>query len=1301
MQYSCETCNFLAPNICFGSDSIYYITIWVKKYQDCDILSHGYSSRPTVCQIIYPRLEMICPNCQANNPCEARFCMNCGIPLVVICQNCSFENIHSANFCNECGHSLRGQALEPARGQFVTQTEAPRPELNEDSIRKFMPQEFVEKLEDARRYQTMKGERRIVSILFADVKGSTSMAEQLDPEEWTEIMNQAFEYLISPIYTYEGTLARLMGDSVLAFFGAPIAHEDDAKRAILAGLKIVKDIQPFKDRLNQKYNLDFDVRVGINTGLVVVGGVGSDLFMEYTALGDAINIASRMEESAEPGTIQIGEDTYKQAAGYFDFEQMEPVSVKGKSEPVNAYRVLDVKEQTIDGRSMHAMDIPIIGRTTELNMLFNAMDAVKKGSGQIVCLIGEAGLGKSRLLIEAREVWESSLKADKPFGQIESRWNQASGLSYESSRPYGLIQRLIRNYVGISRNDSPEQVKDKIHDTLSMIQVGLNTEWLDLFELMLGVKEQGDLQDLSGENLKRKIYSEMLKTLELLVQEGPTVLVLDDLHWSDPASAEFFVHLFQLADQYPIMYICSFRPHHHSQAWMVKQAAEMNYAHRYTQINLQTLTDTESNQLLDSYLSGAALPEDIRRMILRKSEGNPFFMEELIRDLIDDEIIRHDPETASWQVNTTVKELSLPENLNALITARIDRLEESSKQVLQLASVVGRTFYYQILEKINDVTDELDIELVKLQRTGLIREVSRDPELEYIFRQALTHETAYNTILIKHRRDYHRRVGEAIIELYPTRSEEFSSILGHHFYQARDQRALEYFMLEGDAAFHLYANLEAIEYYGKAIEVAKWNSDFNLEELSKLLLRRGRAFELESRFKEALECYQELEKAAIDAGDKPSELQALIARAQIYSVPSSEFNLERGTIVVERAQAIAEELEDLKSKATLYWIDMNLNRFQQSLGRAQESGEKAITLARDLGMEELLAYSLNDTSHAYSMNGQLERAREVSLEAAELWQKMNNLPMLADSIAGLAAISVYMGEFEKAYEFSDKAYSISQNINNIWGLSYSRYAIGLVDLERGDFDLALEHIEQTIDLAQKSNFTAGEVLSNTFLSVVYAELGDYEKSLSVVRNPERRDMENSIVTRAFSYGAEVYALARAGDYQKAAKIVSKFSDDVEGAYFTARFYFELGHCYLHLVQGDYQDAIRVSSKFLTYLNDTGVYYLYSELMLLMGIAYMKQGLVNEAKEKFDDGLAFAKKLNSRKNLWQLYYQIGHWYKQTGDDEQSTACFEHAIENVNFILDHISEDRYRKLFLAREEVRFLKIFEEKLESKEKL
>jgi predicted ATPase len=776
----------------------------------------------------------------------------------------------------------------------------------------------------------------------------------------------------------------------------------------------------------------------------------------------------------------------------------------------------------------------------------------------------------------------------------------------------------------------------------------------------------------------------MLEIMELIAQQGPTVIAVDDLHWADSASAEFLVHLFQLADHLPVLFLCSFRPHHTSPAWMLKQAAEINYAHRYTQINLSPLSGSESNQMIDQLLGGAGLPDDIQRMILMKSEGNPFFMEEVVRGLIDEKKISRDQSNGKWHWNASVEGISIPDNLHSVLTARIDRLEETAKHVLQMASVVGRSFYYQVLEIVNDATDELDKELINMQRMGLILEVTRDPDIEYIFRQALTHETAYNTILLKHRREYHCRVGEALLQLFPERVEEFSSLLAHHFYQGRDPRALEYFKMKGDAAFRLYANVEAIDSYSKAIEVAKWDDDLDLEMLSDLYACLGRAYELNSEFTLALEIYKDLENLAVKLQDNKVELTALISQALIYSVPSSQFNLELGMSIVHKAQKTAEELDEREALAKIYWISMNLNRFNQSPKDAQDDGVKAIALARELNLEEQLAYSLNDTAHAYSMNGQMDRAREVSLEAAELWQKLDNLPMLADSLAGLAAISVYSGEFDLAYEYSDKAYQISQSIDNVWGQSYSRYSIGLVDFERGNVDLAFEHFEQTIRDARISKFTAGELLSRTFLSVAYAELGQSQMAIEVVEKKFDPEMENLAVARAFFLGASLLAHVRAGNLEKAEEIMEQFRDGLEGGYFIARHYFVLGQCYYYLATGEYETTLKLSSEFLLNLRETGIVFLNAELLLIMGIAYINLGMFSDAKAKLDEATKFAEQLGSRKSQWQIDYYKGVCLIAEGEQHQADKYFARSMETFEYILDHIEDPEMKAVFRSKKE-----------------
>src|SRR6266496_462309 len=335
------------------------------------------------------------------------------------CANCQTSNPDQANFCMNCGYALAATVHATDRGTDSVQ-------VKDRSLDKFIPQELLTKIQAARAVDVMTGERRVITMLFCDVKGSTAAAEKVDPETWTDIMNGIFEYMIRPVYKYEGTIPRLMGDAILAFFGAPIAHEDDPQRAVLAGLEIQEGIKSYADEIRLKHGLEFGLRVGINTGLVVVGEIGSDLRMEYTAIGDAINLAARMEQTAAPGTVQISEETYKLVSPFFEIKPLGEVEVKGKSLPIKTYRVLGVKSTPGQLRGLEGFSSLLVGRDPQLVLLKVQLKNLEKGSGSVVTVLGEAGLGKSTLIAELKksnESWSYS-------------WLRGDSLSYTRSISY-------------------------------------------------------------------------------------------------------------------------------------------------------------------------------------------------------------------------------------------------------------------------------------------------------------------------------------------------------------------------------------------------------------------------------------------------------------------------------------------------------------------------------------------------------------------------------------------------------------------------------------------------------------------------------------------------------------------------------------------------------------------------------------------------------------------------------------------------------------------------------------------------
>ncbi len=389
---------------------------------------------------------MKCLNCQARNPDEAKFCMNCGTPLAL--------------------------TIGPKDGGMSNA------QIKNQSLDKFIPRELMTKFEAARAQDAMAGERRVITMLFCDVKGSTAAAEKVDPEIWTEIMNVIFEYMIRPIYKYEGTVPRLMGDAILAFFGAPIAHEDDPKRAVLAGLEIQEGIKEYVKEIRIKHGLEFGLRVGINTGLVVVGTIGSDLRMEYTAIGDAINLAARMEQTAVPATVQISEETYKLVAPFFDFEALGEVEVKGKAALIKTYRPLALKQSPGHLRGLEGLSSPLVGREAQLGLLNGQLEQLKIGAGSIVAVIGEAGLGKSTLIAELK-------KSNDGY-----TWLRGDALSYARSVSYFPWRQIIRQSIDAHEDDSPSEVRGKLRH--------VPPSDVPFLEAMLAVESEESLQVVSG-----------------------------------------------------------------------------------------------------------------------------------------------------------------------------------------------------------------------------------------------------------------------------------------------------------------------------------------------------------------------------------------------------------------------------------------------------------------------------------------------------------------------------------------------------------------------------------------------------------------------------------------------------------------------------------------------------------------------------------------------------------------------------------------------------------------------------------
>lgn len=1127
---------------------------------------------------------------------------------------------------------------------------------------------------NASRRHSLAGERRVVTILFSDVKGSTAMAEHLDPEDWAEIMNEAFDYLTKPIVRYGGTVARLMGDAILAFFGAPTAHEDDPLRAVLAGLDIVSGIQEFRNQIAAEFDLDFNVRVGINTGVVVVGEMGTALAGEYTAMGDAVNLAARMEQTASPGTVQITDDTYRLVAPWVSVKSLGGIEAKGKSEPVQAYCVLERKTQPDRARGLDGLASPLVGRNQEFTELDSAVAKLLQGHGRIVTLIGEAGLGKSRLIEEIQARFEE-IKTDN------LQWIESRGISYETPSPYSLFVPALRHACQIEEGDPHELIRTKIANRFQNLSPDKRDGVTRTVELILSVlpSDNGSDFPLEGEALKLEIFENMVNIWRHVASRTPLVIIFDDLHWADATSVELLIHLFQLAAQIPILFICALRPYRSSPAWQIISSAERDIPNHYSEIRLSPLTREDSGILVDNILAINDLPNWMRESILRKSEGNPFFLEEVVRTLIDNGLLQRDNDGLQWQASTDFVGIDIPDNLQALLLARIDRLEKDARLTLQLASVIGRSFLYKVLQAIADMVDDLDDEIITLQRIGLIRELARLPEIEYIFRHELTRDAAYQSILRRQRRKYHLEVGNAFENLFPDRREEFAHRLAYHFRGARDYpRALKYYQIAGDQSLLLFANQEANEYFEKAIEIAL-NLNIPSVQLAGLFISNGKALELLNQYDLALDNYEELEQIGRTRHDRSLELAALVPQTTIYSTPTDRYNPQLGTELSRKALNLAIDLRDYQSEAKLMWSLMLIETFSSgNLDQALLYGEQGLRIAREHSLKEVEAYLLHDIARPYMRTGQIKEAWNAYDSSGAIWKELKNLPMLADNLASTAELSYVTGEFDRSLVFAKEGLELSKEIGNTWGQAYNMFSLAAIYLERGDIDASLESFDTTLDLAHQAKFVAGEIGCLMLKTWIYTMFDDLKSAEIILESIQ------SIAERYESF-APLYKMSQAlfklksGESQEAQRIFQEAGSGYQAESEVAfNPYIYSLHVEINLANEDLETALEVANHYLSSFEKSKIKLLVPDLLNQKARALIGLGQLKEAYPLLQSARTMAMKQDSRRILWAILSDLAELETDSAAVEKYR---QEAEEIVSYIAEHISDPQLRKSFLS--------------------
>jgi predicted ATPase len=819
-----------------------------------------------------------------------------------------------------------------------------------------------------------------------------------------------------------------VGDCVMAVFGAPVALEDDAERALRAALAMRERLDAFNERWIGTLKEPLALHIGASSGTVIAGNVGTDVRMSYSVTGDTVNIASRLEGVATRGQILVNQSTYRLTHGIFEFRPLEPVRVQGKKDSLAVFELLAAKTQRDTMRGLEGLMSQLVGREWECKVMRKAIAATKVGRSALILVYGDAGVGKSRLLEEVRSC------ESKGFTWLDLRcFASAQTLSYAP------ILDLLRRHIGIADMPNLEDEQSALRSHVATSFSGdpqVYSILAQLLALPLSETEAELLKGLKGEEFRARFFAIVEQVLTSVAEQEPAVLMIDDLHWADASSVDLLVSILPILKRARLSVIGITRSRERPTTLWNKLAPVLEECRDHlVEIPLQSLSIDESRTLMEGLLGGDRLPEHLAVEILDKSEGNPFFLEEVLRSLIESGGLALD--NGKWTLTAPVGILRVPDNVQGVLLSRLDRLSEELKQLTQKAAVIGRVFHYRILERIASADDSLREQLASLEMSGLVHERCRLPELEFIFKHALTQEVAYQTLLTPARKVLHRKVGEALEAIFRDRLEEFAGVLAYHFFSAESwQKALDYSVRSGDAAFRVSAYTEARGHYGRALECLKHLEDDmqHLHQKVEITIHLvGASLQAEGPEKN-LAMLLEAEKVAQSLNDpvQLARVQLWIGRALYYGG-----KLKEAAAYYQKVLFLAPELKDPELAALPGAVIGRVLFMQGRFSESVQLLDDAIPLLeREKNQHELLfAYvhrSMAQTclgNYAAGLSG-LNRTLEIARSTQD-----QNAEVMA--LAGLAFAQVVAGEYKEGIASAHEALAIVEKS----GDTFFRYAL--------------------------------------------------------------------------------------------------------------------------------------------------------------------------------------------------------------------------------------------------------------------
>ncbi len=960
---------------------------------------------------------MRCSGCQSEIREGARFCTRCGKRLSNVCPHCMDFTCEGDKFCANCGANL-SQASAAAEPRIKEGTDALHLETHLlRTAQENIPEELAHKIEKSKR--SLEGERKNVTVLFADISGFTSMSELLDPEEVSTVMNNCFKVLSDCIYRYEGFIDKFIGDCIMALFGAPVAHENDPELAVRASLDMMRELDKFNRTLKVKLEKPLSMHIGVNSGMVIAGSVGSDYKMDYTVMGDTVNLASRLESAASNGEIYVSQYTYNLTRSVFDFEPLEPMELKGKREPVPVYKVLKVKSRRKTAREAEGFSAPMVGRNREFQQLLCCLEDLINGEGQIITVLSNAGIGKSRFFAEFRA-------RVRDAGVTMARGNC---LSYGHSIAYSVFLDGIKAMLGIEEEDLEESVRERILEGIPRL-MGEEPDPLSdragdiipfigkLFSIEFEGKLGQKVRYLDPQQLMEQTFLAVRNLLTGMGENRPLVLALEDLHWADNTSLDLISYLMETTSEVPLMLMCIYRPEKGKRCMHIGEMAQAKCSDRYSEFNIGKLSSEEETELVKALLGMDEIPERLLDAVHKKVAGNPFYVEEVLRALINQGAIRKS--NGRWIIEGDLDSVEIPDTVQGMIMARIDRLDDSLKSVLQCASVVGHAFSTAVLSRL--IPENLDLFLDVLQDMDLIYESKAFPEREYSFKNTFTQEVAYNGLLIKRRKELHQRVAEVIEEIHGGRIEEYYEVLAYHYSRAEAfQKASRYLLEAGNKTRNMYANEEAINYYRETIKILEDDPSRDVGILCSAYEGLGDVYELIGDYEKALGYFNK------------------IVSLEESRRTTSEALRKTGRVHEKRGET-----------------DVAMEAYEKAFAR----------LGEDDGSVEMARLCMN-TGWLYGRKAQYDKGVEYCQQALDILEGSDNLADIAQAHNNLAVLHEFEGSWEKAYHHNHMSIKIMEKIGDKRKLGSFYASIGLLSWKRGELEEAENYFRQNLSLMEQ------------------------------------------------------------------------------------------------------------------------------------------------------------------------------------------------------------------------------------------